>query len=169
MDARIDGADVKPEVASLKTMHDRYPTSGKNVTKVGKRIRNGSHWSCVGEDQNDFGFVKQASIGTSKMDHGMESNDGQEMDQEWNQVFEMLEQVGLTNKANGILKHSHERIPSGMLACSKAPPNLINHAGSVRSAYSIIRSRKPSNHIIIRQKVMSQRITIMKRMSEISI
>ena len=70
---------MEPVVASLTFMNDRTPTSGKNGTRVGKAIRNGSHLSCVGMDQDDFGIVKQASIGTSAMDHGMESNDGQEM------------------------------------------------------------------------------------------
>ena len=91
--SRINVADVEPVVASLTFMNDCTPTSGKNVTKVGQRIRNGSHLSCVGMDQDDFGIVKQASIGTSKMDHGMESNYGQEMDQEWYQMFEMMERA----------------------------------------------------------------------------
>ena len=85
--SRIDVANVEPEVASSKAMNDRTPTSGENGTRVGKAIRNGSHGSCVGMGQDDFGIVKQASIGTSKMDHGMESNDGWQMDDEWNQVF----------------------------------------------------------------------------------
>ena len=90
---RIDVANVEPEVARSKAMNDRAPTSSRNETKVGQRIRNGSHGSCVGMDQDDFGVVKQASIGTSKMDHGMESNDGWQMDDEWNQVFKMMENV----------------------------------------------------------------------------
>ena len=61
--SKIDGVNAEPVVASLKTMNYRTSTSGRDVTKVG--------------------VVNQASIGTSKMDHGMESNDGQMMDQEW--------------------------------------------------------------------------------------
>ena len=79
----------------------------------------------------------EASVGTSKMDHGMESNDGrQKMDQGWNQVFEMLERAELS----GFVVESnfkYEHAPSGPLAGSTAPPNLINlsnHTGSVRSA-----------------------------------
>ena len=93
MKSRINGANVEPGVASSKAMNDRDPTSGKNGTKVGPYIQNGSHWSCFGEDQDDFGIVKQASIGTSKMDNGMESHDGWQMDNEWNQVFKMMENV----------------------------------------------------------------------------
>ena len=52
MEARTSAAEVEPVVASLKAMNDRTPTSGRNGTKVGKRIRNGSHWSCVGMDQD---------------------------------------------------------------------------------------------------------------------
>ena len=74
--ARSNVADVEPVVASLTLMHDRTPTSGRNGPKVGKAIRNGTHWSCVGMDQDGLGFVKQASIGASAMDNGMESNDG---------------------------------------------------------------------------------------------
>ena len=39
----------------------------------------------------------EASISTSKMDHGMESDDGQMMDQEWNQMFEMMERAELSD------------------------------------------------------------------------
>ena len=67
--SRIGVAKVEPEVASPKAMYDRTPTSSQNGTRVGKAIRNGSHGSCVGMDQDDFGIVKQANIGTSKMDH----------------------------------------------------------------------------------------------------
>ena len=133
--SRINVADVEPVVASLKAMNDRYPTSGKNGTKVGPIIRNGSHWSCVGEDHDDFGIVKQASIGTSKMDHGMESNDGQKMEREWNQVFEMLERAEVSDF---VVKYNltFGRAPSGPLAGSTATPNLTNYTGSVRSALS---------------------------------
>ena len=95
--ARSNVADVEPVVARLTLMHDRTPTSGRDGTKVGKIIRNGSHWSCVGMDQDGLGVVKQASIGASAMDHGMESNDGQVMDQEWNQVFEMMERAEVSD------------------------------------------------------------------------
>ena len=80
--SRINVANVEPVVASLKAMNDRIPTSSKDEIKVGQRIRNGSHWSCIGMDEDDFGVVKQASVGTSKMDCGMKSTDGQKMDQE---------------------------------------------------------------------------------------
>ena len=83
----------------------------------------------MGKDQEGFDSVEQASIGTSKMDHGIESNDGQEMDQEWNQVFAMMEQVELAhNLSDFVVKPSLERIPPGMFVCSKTPPNLINHS-----------------------------------------
>ena len=91
--SRIDVTNVEPAVASPKAMYDRAPTSGRNEPKVGQRIRNGSHGSCVGMDQDDFGIVKQASIDASKMDHGMESNDGWQMDSDWDQVFKMMENV----------------------------------------------------------------------------
>ena len=82
MTSRIGVINVEPEVANPKAMNGRTLTSSKNGTRVGQRIRNGSHWSCVGMDQDDFGFVKQASIGAPAMDQGMKSNNGQEMDQE---------------------------------------------------------------------------------------
>ena len=74
--SRINVVNVEPVVTSSKAMNDRTPTSGRNGTKVGLIIRNENHGSCVGMDQDDFGIVKQASIGTSKVDQGMESNDG---------------------------------------------------------------------------------------------
>ena len=77
LNARSNVVDVEPVVARLTLMHDRTLTSGENKTRVGKAIRNGTHWSCVGMDQDGLGVVKQASIGTSAMDQGMESNDGQ--------------------------------------------------------------------------------------------
>ena len=122
--SRINVDNVQPGVARLKAMNDRYPTSGKDGTRVGQAIRNGGNWSCVGEEQDDFGVVKQASIGTSKMDHGMESNDGQKMDQEWNQVFEMLKRAEVSDfVVKSCLKF--ERAPSGLLAGSTATPNLL--------------------------------------------
>ena len=78
-------------------MNDCTLTSSENGTKVGQRTRNGSHWNCVGKDQDDFGSVEQASIGTSKMGGSMESNDGPEMNQEWNQVFAMMERVEVSD------------------------------------------------------------------------
>ena len=95
MDARIDANDASMAEAILKAMNNREPTSGKNGTRVRKAIRNGSHWSCVGEDQDDFRCVEQVGIGSSKMDNGIESNNGLKMDQEWNQVFAMMEQIEL--------------------------------------------------------------------------
>ena len=68
MMSRIGVVNVEPKVASSKAMNDCTPTSGRNGTKVGQRIRNGNHGSCVGMDQDDFGFVKQASIGAPTMD-----------------------------------------------------------------------------------------------------
>ena len=97
LDARSNVADVEPVVARLTLMNDRTPTSGKYLTKVGQRIRNGGNASCVGMDQDGLDVVKQASIGASAMDHGMESNDGQAMDQEWNQVFEMMERAEVSD------------------------------------------------------------------------
>ena len=82
MDARINVANVEPVVASLTLMNDRTRTSGKYLTRLGQRIRNGGNASCVGMDQDGLDFVKQASIGTSKMDHGIVSNDGWKMDQD---------------------------------------------------------------------------------------
>ena len=93
--SRINVADAEPVVASLKAMNDRTPTSGKNGTRVGKAIRNESYLSCIGMDQDEFGIVNQASINASKMDHGMESNDGWKMDDEWNHVFKMTDNVRL--------------------------------------------------------------------------
>ena len=81
-------------------MYDHELTSEKIWVKVRQYIRNGNELNCVGEEQNDFDCVEQANIGTSKMDHGMESNDGQEMDQGWNQVFAMMEQVSLSNQVS---------------------------------------------------------------------
>ena len=95
--SRINVANVEPVVTSLKKMNGREPTSGKSQTKVGQRIRNGEPSSCVVEGQDDFGFVKQASVGTSKMDCGMKSTDGQKMDQELYQVFEMLERAEVSD------------------------------------------------------------------------
>ena len=82
--------------------------------------------------QDDFGIVKQASIGTSEMDQGMESNDGQMMDQEWNQMFEMMERAEVSDfVVNSSLKF--ESTPSGGLARSRATPNLINQSETVRN------------------------------------
>ena len=142
LNPRIEGANASwaesiRRTSFLKAMYDRDLTYSEIRAKVGPYIRNGNELNCVGEDNDDFGGVERANIGsTSMIDHGMESNDRQEMDQEWNQVFVLLEQVGLTNKVSefGILNHSHKRIPPGLLTCSKVPPNLINHTGSVRSA-----------------------------------
>ena len=91
--SRINVADAEPVVASLTFMNDRTTTSGLHGTKVGSAIRNGSNGSCVGMDQDDFGIVKKANIGTSKMDQGMESNDGWQMDSDWDQVFKMMDNV----------------------------------------------------------------------------
>ena len=80
--------------------------------------------------QDDFGIVKQASIGTSAMDQGMESNDGQMMDQEWNQVFEMMERAEVSDFViNSSLKFDHA--PRGF-GRSRSPPNLINQSETVR-------------------------------------
>ena len=102
--------------------------------------------------QDDFGIVKQASIGTSKMDHGMESNDGWQMDDEWNQVFKMMDNVrfasqldkahrafeplpgstpNLINQSETV--RSYESAPSGRLAGSTATPNFINQSETVRN------------------------------------
>ena len=130
--SRIDVASVKPEVASSKAMNDRALASSKNETRVGPYIRNGSHWSCVGMDQDGFGIVNQASIGTSEMDQSMESNDGQKMDLEWYQMFEMMERAELSDfVVNSSLKF--ERAPSGPLVRSRATPNLINQSETVRN------------------------------------
>ena len=133
--SRIDGVNVEPVVARSKAMNDRAPTSGQNETKVGLIIRNGNHGSYVGMGQDDFGIVKQASIGTTTMDQGMESNDGQEMDQEWNQVFEMMDRAELSDfVVKPSLKFNHALRGFGR---SRSPPNLTIHSnltGSVRSA-----------------------------------
>ena len=160
MNAQLNVADVEPVVASLTFMNDRTPTSGKSVTKVGQRIRNGSHLSCVGMDQDDLGYVKQASIGASKMDHGMESNDGWQMDDDWNQVFKMMDNVrfasqvskarraleplpgspqNLTNQSETVRKY--DSAPSGRLAGSTATPNFINQSETVRNHITILCSR----------------------------
>ena len=142
--SRTNVADVEPVVASLKTMNDRTLTSGESQTKVGLRIRNGEPSSCVGMYQDGFGFVKQASIGASKIDHGMESNDGRKMDQEWNQVFEMVERAELSDfVVNSSLK----------FAGSTAPPNLTQHSNYTGSIRSALCERSPPNHIIVNQKV----------------
>ena len=110
-------------------MHDHELTASETRTKVVPFIRNGERSNCVGEDQHDFGGVEQANIGTSKMDNGIHSNDGQEMDQEWNQVFAMMEQVELARNVNDfVVKPSLKRIPPGKLVCSKTPPNLTNQS-----------------------------------------
>ena len=142
--SRIDGANVKPEVASLKTMNDRTLTSGGNGTKVGQRIRNGNHGSCVGMDQDDFGIVKQASIGTSAKDHGMESNDGWQMDDDWNQVFKMMNSVRFASQLDKA-RCALEPLPG-------SPPNFINQSETVRknelaSSGQLGRSRSPPNFI----------------------
>ena len=135
MESRINGADASRSEAISKAMNDRAPNSGKNKTKVGQRIRNGSHWSCVGKDQDDFSSVEQANIGTSKMDNKMESNDGQEMDQEWNQVFAMMEQVEVSDF---VVKPSLEA-------------HLCNRPikGATQSYYRLPKSHKSrkSNHV----------------------
>ena len=137
--ARSNVADVEPVVARLTLMHDRTPTSGRNGTRVGKAIRNGSHGSCVGMDQDDFGFVKQASIGTSEMDQGMESNDGQIMDQEWNQMFEMMERAEVTDfVVNSSLKFNHAL--RGFCR-SRSPPNLINQSETARNQSTTLCAR----------------------------
>ena len=130
--SRINVANVEPAVASSKAMNDRAPTSRQNGTKVGSAIQNGHHGSCVGMGQDDFGFVKQASGGTSKMDQGLGSNDGQEMDQEWNQMFEMMERAEVSDfVANSSLKF--ECAPPVPLARSRATPNLIKQSKTVRN------------------------------------
>ena len=148
MDARSNVANVEPGVARLKAMNDRYSTSGRDGTRVGKYTRNGNHRSCVGEDQDDFGVVKQASSGTSKADQGMESNDGPEMDQEWAQLFEMMERAELSEfAAKSNLEYG--RVPSGRPARSNAKPNLTHYTGSVRSALcnrSFKNNTKAYNH-----------------------
>ena len=83
-------------------------------------------------DQDGFGIVNQASIGTSEMDQSMESNDGQKMDLEWYQMFEMMERAELSDfVVNSSLKF--ERAPSGPLVRSRATPNLINQSETVRN------------------------------------
>ena len=158
--SRTNVANVEPVVTSAKAMNDRTPTSGRNGTRVGQIIRNGSHWSCVGMDQADFGYVKQASIGTSKMDHGMESNDGLKMDQEWYQMFEMMERAELSDF---VVKPSlkFERAPSGPLARSKATPNLINQSETVRNystscSHPFTDNTQSYNHSSQRSKVELQ-------------
>ena len=127
---RIDVANVEPEVARSKAMNDRAPTSSRNETKVGQRIRNGSHGSCVGKGQDDFGIVKQASIGTSAVDQGMESNGGQEMDQEWYQMFEMMERAEVSDfVVKPSLKFNHTLRGFDR---SKSPPNFIHQSETVR-------------------------------------
>ena len=81
MELRSDGANesltgATRRTANSKAMYDHELTSNEIRAKVGQRIRNGNELNCVGEDQDDFGSVERANIGTSKMDHGMESNDG---------------------------------------------------------------------------------------------
>lgn len=109
--------------------------------KVGPVIRNGERSSYVEEDQDDFDSVERANIGTSKMDNGMESNDEWKMDQEWNKVFEMMEQASLTHGLSefGTVNAGYGRTPFGMHVCSKTPQNLINQCESetVRSILCI--------------------------------
>ena len=65
----------------LKTMNDRYPTSGLTRTKVGKAIKNGERLVCVGEDQDGFDGVKQANVNSSgAMNSSMESNNERKVD-----------------------------------------------------------------------------------------
>ena len=101
---RLHGSDASlamkqyRRTSALKAMDDRTPTSGRNGTRVGSYIRNGSHGSCVGMDQDDFGGVERVSFGELEMmDNGMEWNDGLKMDQEWNQPVEMLKRVELSD------------------------------------------------------------------------
>ena len=150
--SRINVANVEPVVASLKPMNDRAPTSSRNETKVGLINRNGRHGSCAGMDRDDFGIVKQASIGTSAMDHGMESNDGWQMDDEWNQVFKMMDNVRFATQIDKA-RCAYEPLPgstpnfinqsetvrnyesssSGGLAGSTATPNFINQSETARN------------------------------------
>ena len=144
LNARSNVADVEPEVARLTLMHDRTPTSGRNGTRVGKAIRNGSHWSCVGMDQDGLGVVKQASIGASKMDHGMESNDGWQMDDDWNQVFKMMDNVRFASQL-GKAHCALEPLPG-------SPPKLTNQSETVRkyepiSPDRLVRSSTTPNYI----------------------
>ena len=65
------------------------------------------------------------------MDQSMESNDGQEMDQEWNQMFEMMERAEVSDfVVNANFKC--ESAPSGRLPRSRGTPNLINQFETVR-------------------------------------
>ena len=65
MDAQIDGNDASMTEAISKAMYDRELTSSEIRTRVGKAFRNGKQLSCVGEDQDDFGSVEQASISSA--------------------------------------------------------------------------------------------------------
>ena len=139
LNARSNVVNVEPEVARLTLMNDRTPTNVEHSTKLGQRIPNGSHSSCVGMDQDGLGVVKQASIGASAMDHGMESNDGQVMDQEWNQAFAMVEQVEVSDfvvkpslKFNYALRGSE---------CKNSPPNHTNQSETVRNCGSALHPR----------------------------
>ena len=91
-------------------------------------------------DQDGLGAVKQANIGTSAMDQGMESNDGQVMDQEWSQVFEMMEQAEVSDfVVNFSLKSNHALRGFGRL---KPPPNHTYQSETVRK-YGCASSERP--------------------------
>ena len=61
--------------SALKTMNDRYSTTGPTQTKVAVYNRNGARFGYVEEDQDAFDGVERASFSE------LESNDGCGMDQ----------------------------------------------------------------------------------------
>ena len=100
--------------------------------------------------------MKQASIGTSKMNRGMELNDGLKMDQEWNQLFEMMERDEVSDF---VVKPSLKfaRAPPGPLAGSTENQILqTNFNLFVTHSGAIVRSRTTPNHFISHQRVMSR-------------
>ena len=93
------------------------------------------------------------------------------MDQEWNQVFAMIERVSVTNKVSefGILKPSYKCILSGMLICSNTSQILQTKLQTKLfvAHCAIVCSKTPPNLIIICRKVVNQENRVMKAMSEI--
>lgn len=72
----------------------------------------------------------------------MESNDMWKMEEEWNQVFVMMEQAELSDFViNSSLKF--ERIPLGPLV--RTPPNLINHFETKGGTPSVNKHRSFKN------------------------
>ena len=144
---RLHGSDASlamkryRRTSALKTMNDRYSTTGPTQTKVAVYNRNGARFGYVAEDQDGFDGVERASIGELEMvDNGMESNDGFGMDQEWKQGLSMMEGIKFATQIGKALNCALEPLPG-------SPPNHTNKPETVRNhaLRGFGRSRSPTN------------------------